>query len=144
MGNGLKELLPSPSSRGLSELGAGVAIGLGFGFEGKTLDKATRKAASLLPDARCGCRVGQVVVRLAQTSFLLSGPPAEDEFSATAQETHCEKEGKLRQMPGHTAGVKVEKRPRMLVQRMKNGNSLLPKACLSQERQWKHTELHPS
>ena len=60
--NGLRELLPSPSSGGLSELGVGVAIGLGFGFEGKPLDKATRKAASLFPDARCGCRVGEVIV----------------------------------------------------------------------------------
>lgn len=61
MGNRLRELLPSPSS-GLSELGARVAIGLGFGFEGKTLDKATGKAASLLPDAGCGRCVGQVIV----------------------------------------------------------------------------------
>lgn len=29
---------------------------------------------------------------MAQTSFLLSGPPAENELSATAQETHCEEE----------------------------------------------------
>lgn len=48
--------------QGLSELGARVAIGFGFGFKGKTLDKATGKAASLLPDARCGRCVGQVVM----------------------------------------------------------------------------------
>lgn len=47
---------------GLSELGVGVAIGLGFGFEGKPLDKATRKAARLLPDTRCGRGVGEVIV----------------------------------------------------------------------------------
>ena len=41
---------------------AGVAIGLGFGFEGKALDKTPRKAASLLSDAGCGRRVGEVIV----------------------------------------------------------------------------------
>lgn len=47
---------------GFSELGVGVAIGLGFGFEGKPLDKATRKAASLLSDTRGGRCVGEVIV----------------------------------------------------------------------------------
>lgn len=70
-------------------MGTRVAIGLGFGFEGKTLDEAAGEAAGLLADTGGGCGIGEVVVRLAQASFLLSRPSAEDELCAAAQEAHC-------------------------------------------------------
>lgn len=69
-------------------MGTRVAIGLGFGFEGKTLDEAAGKAASLLADTGGGCGIGEVVMGLAQACFLLAWPSAKDELCAAAQEAH--------------------------------------------------------
>lgn len=46
-------------------------------------------------------------------------------------------------MEGHRIGRRVEKGLRRLVQKMKTRVCLLPNACLSQERQWKHTGASP-
>lgn len=70
-----------------------AAIGFGFWFrlERETLNETARKTPRFLPSSRAGAGIGEVIMRLAQTSFLLFVLPPEDEFGTTSKKADCRK-----------------------------------------------------